>query len=235
MNPPVIVNSFNQPTYLKQIVEKFGAVSVADLLIIDQASTNPELLDFLSDIKGTATVIKLSENHGPHWFFMQGMALKMPQFYAYTDPDLRFRDDLPVDFLDQLVALADDLGATKIGSALDVSDIEDTIVYDIEIAGKKCTTLDWEAQFWSKKVPDDQYEIYQAAVDTTFALYNRRYFDRYLKHYRDVNLYDCMDTPGSFRIAGPFSVIHLPWSRSDPMTAQERDFYHSTKISIHNY
>ncbi|WP_424361377.1 glycosyltransferase [Methylocystis parvus] len=232
---PVVVNSFNQPTYLKQMIEQLRALQVENIIVLDQASTNPELVEYLELIKKDVTVIKLRENLGPHWFFMERMAFNMPEFFAYTDPDLAFNPNLPKSFLAEMIEIAKSLGATKVGFALDVFNTEDTVSYPITIGGAQYTTIEWEMQFWRKPVAHRSYSLFQAPVDTTFAVYQRSAFDPHLHSYIRDNVYDCMDTPGSYRIAGDFSAVHLPWSRSNPMPAAELDFYATTRAKIHNY
>jgi glycosyltransferase involved in cell wall biosynthesis len=232
---PVVINSFNQPTYLRLMIEQLRNLDVKTIIVVDHASTSPELQDYLDLIRKTVTVIKLRENLGPHWFFVEGLALSMPEFFAYTDADLKFNESLPHDFLSQLISVAAGLHATKVGLALDISKSADMISYGINIGGKNYTNIEWERQFWTKPVRFKNYELYEAPVDTTFAVYQRKEFDSMLMRYMRDQVYDCMDTPRSYRIAGEFCATHLPWSRSDPMPREELNHYTSTRINVHKY
>lgn len=232
---PIVINSFNQPTYLKRMVEQLNEFEISNITIIDQNSTNPELIDYLENIRKFATVIKLRENLGPHWFFMEGLALNMPEFFVYTDSDLQFNKNLPKDFLSQLIEISKALEATKIGLALDISNENDLLYFPINLGGKDYTNVEWEQQFWNKPIKFKQYAVYQAPVDTTFALYQRSVFDPILKKYIRDQLYDCLDTPASYRVGGDFAAVHLPWSRSDPMPRTELDYFVSTRINVHKY
>ena len=232
---PVVINSFNQPTYLKLMIRQLMELSVERIVVIDQRSDNPELLEYLHDIRKDVSIIKLRENLGPHWFFLGGMALSMPEYFAYTDADIKFNKNLPKDFILQMIEVSLKLKATKIGFALDISNLDDLITYPINIGGKSYTNIEWEQQFWTKSIEHKHYSIYQAPVDTTFALYRRSEFEPFLRKYIHDDLYDCMDTPGSYRIAGPFSAVHLPWALSNPIPKEELEYYVNTRISIHNY
>jgi len=56
---------------------------------------------------------------------------------------------------------------------------------------------DWEKRFWKNKIDDPDYELYEADIDTTFCLINKR------------NLYA---TAGiQIRVAGDFTAKHIPW------------------------
>jgi glycosyltransferase involved in cell wall biosynthesis len=232
---PVVINSFNQPTYLKLMIEQLRNFDVEKIIVVDQASTNPALLDYLDNITPAVEVVKLQENLGPHWFFVEGMALSMPEFFAYTDADLKFNANLPHDFLSQMIEVATGLRATKVGLALDISNTNDMISYGINIGGKNYTNVEWEQRFWAKSATFKHYSLFEAPVDTTFAVYQRKEFDPMLKKYMHDQLYDCMDTPRSYRIAGEFSAVHLPWSRSDPMPKDELNYYVTTRINVHKY
>jgi len=232
---PIVINSFNQPTYLKRMVEQIVKFDVEHIIVVDHASTNAELCDYLDDIRKDVTVIKLRENLGPHWFFMEGLALALPEFFAYTDSDLQFNDKLPKDFLSQLIEIGRSLKATKVGFALDVSNVNELLSYPITIGGRNYTNLEWERQFWTKPIEFKQYSIYEAPVDTTFAVYQRSEFDSSLRKYIHDGVYDCMDTPRSYRVAGDFTATHLPWMRYDPMPKDELNYYVASRINVHKY
>lgn len=56
------------------------------------------------------------------------------------------------------------------------------------------TIQQWERGFWKKRLNDPDYELYEADIDTTFCLINKNYLNK-----------------KSVRIAGNFTVKHLPW------------------------
>ena len=81
--------------------------------------------------------------------------------------------------------------------------------------GKPYKIWDWEAQFWAHPLEGGPDPIYKASLDTTFAVYNKKYFD-----------------PASFlegvRIAGRYTCRHLPWYRDRHMPPEEEAFYRAT-------
>jgi alpha-acetolactate decarboxylase len=58
--------------------------------------------------------------------------------------------------------------------------------------------------------------VYNAAIDTTFALYNKHYFD-------PSNFYCAV------RVAGRFTYRHLPWYRDSLPPAEELTVYRQTQ------
>jgi hypothetical protein len=62
---------------------------------------------------------------------------------------------------------------------------------------------------------------YKARIDTTFALYNKRYFDP-------------QEPLEAIRVAGRFTCRHLPWYRDSGLTtAEEAQYRASQKFSLY--
>jgi glycosyltransferase involved in cell wall biosynthesis len=232
---PIIVNSFNQPTYLRIMVEQLRALGRENLVVLDQASTYPPLLEYLKELEQSFPVIRLAENKGPHWLFTSGVSLTLPEFFIYTDPDIRFPADMPPTFVADMIRAAEALDATKVGLALDVSQPDTMKPAIINIGGADYTLPGWEQQFWREPVSVDDLQLYRAPVDTTFAIYNRRAFDPHARIYRAHKLFDCMDTPRSYRLAGRFTSIHTPWMIDDPMPYEELMYYIDHRSKLHDY
>jgi hypothetical protein len=84
-------------------------------------------------------------------------------------------------------------------------------------AGQSIT--EWESQFWHHRIHDDAFELYQAAIDTTFVLLTKN-----------------ASNPGlSIRVAGDFTARHSPWyPKNDIVDDEERRAmlnYSAKKIS----
>ena len=69
--------------------------------------------------------------------------------------------------------------------------------------------------FWTKPLKHESLEVYAAAIDTTFAVYNKR----------NDNYCGGKGKENSVRVAGNFTAIHYPWIEKDPMPKSEEDFY----------
>jgi hypothetical protein len=105
----------------------------------------------------------------------------------------------------------------------------------INIGGADYTFASWESQFWRDPVALGDLQLYRAPVDTTFALYNRKHFDPLARAFARQKLFDCMDTPGSYRLAGPYTATHVPWMKDDPIPWEELDFYCTHRADFHGY
>ena len=87
---PVVINSYNQFTYVSNIIEKLGLAGFSNIYVIDQCSTMPKLIDYLKSGNGRLfSVFWSNKNNGPHDFFLSGkynIFSGLP--FLYSDPDL---------------------------------------------------------------------------------------------------------------------------------------------------
>lgn len=210
---PVVVNSFNQLTYTRNLLEKLTEAGFANLYVVDQHSSDPALLDYLAGVNasGAALVLFASENNGPHHFFAAGLhhSLLGGAPFLYTDPDLSW-DTLAPDFLSKLFDTAYKYAAFKVGPALALPSAEEAKPVFCPGPNGKATIFEHEGRYWEKEL---EAGVFDAPIDTTLHLFIPALF------------------PGGTVIAGlrvageGFSVKHLPWFKDDPMPARERDFY----------
>jgi hypothetical protein len=173
-------------------------------IVIDNASTYQATRAFLSVLEneGEARLLRLSENHGHVCWALPEIYSGLPDRFFLTDPDLQWNPDLPKDFPQQLMALCSAHNPGKIGFALDVSDgakmLQDTDYVEPD------SICSWEKQFWDRRIPSESHELYDAAIDTTFQLFNK------------------LNPRGPhIRVAGAFSAKHLPWYRDSDLSPHD--------------
>lgn len=65
-NIPIIVPTFNNPTYARNMVEQLRSRDLKDIILIDNASTSPDMQSSLESASQHCDVIKLQVNHGPY-------------------------------------------------------------------------------------------------------------------------------------------------------------------------
>jgi peptidoglycan/xylan/chitin deacetylase (PgdA/CDA1 family) len=220
---PVFVCSFNNVTYVRRMLAQLRARGLYNLTVVDNASSAAEMQDYLQSIASTTKVVRLAENRGPRDIYLSESAYRrMPDLFCLTDPDLEFNPDLPGDFLAELAELTERFEVGKAGFALDISD--HAIMRDelFEIGGKSYRIWDWEEQFWQQEIGTNSGgdPVYRAAIDTTFALYNKRYFSREAQF-------------EAIRVAGRYTCRHLPWYKDNGMTQSEKETYVTTQRFSH--
>ena len=170
-------------------------------IIMNNASTCLDTIEFL---KNTDVTIIENENNGPWISPLKNTHIydALPDKYVLTDPDLQFNENLPSNFIEILSELSDKYEAGKVGFALDISDY-DKMYPGVYAYGK--TIYDWEIAFWENRHSDPNYEIYVGAIDTTFAVVNKKH----IEHRVDL------------RVAGSFTAKHLPWYKCNETKCNE--------------
>ena len=194
MTIPIYIIAYNNLTYVKNMISQCQKFTT-DIHIIDNCSTYPELLKYYKT-EYKYELIRLNYNIGPRQSIIQ-LYNMLPEKFVVTDPDLEFGTDMPKNFLEQLLKISEKYQQFKVGLALDISEPEKYICKKYN--GKEYP-VEWESQYWKRKLDDDQYELYWADIDTTFALYNKAF--------------KAKDFFSSIRVAGKFTCKHLPWYKS---------------------
>jgi hypothetical protein len=190
---PIFIISYNQYTFVKSMVEQLQPYT-NNVYVIDNKSTYEPLIEYLKEIDGkNATVLWMPENYGHKVYERDEIIALGGEKYVVTDPDLLLNPNLPPNFIDILAELSDKYKTNKIGFALD---IKENINLSKKYNGK--TLPEHESLYWSQPVPDPNYKLYRADIDTTFALINKKF---YVKGALD----------NSIRVAGDFTCVHRPW------------------------
>lgn len=212
---PILIPCFNTVTYVRGMVEQLRLRGLRHLILLDNASTYPPMLEFLADPGPGVVVIRQETNRGPRSSFLDMPDFSLlPQFFCVTDPDLVLNPHMPPDFIAQLAALTERLEIGKAGLALDIADRVALRQEGFSIGNRVWKIWEWEEQFWQDKIetlPGGD-AVFRARIDTTFALYNKRFFDR-------NELYKAV------RVAGRFTCRHLPWYQDVGLPAPELQCY----------
>jgi len=211
-NMTVVIISFNQYTYVKKMVEQVEKYT-NDIVILDNQSTFPELLKYYEK-EYKYTLIRMDKNYGHKVYEKNFMNSLIGDIYLLTDPDLKFNEKLPKNFIQEMINISNYHEAEKVGFALliDSNDIRNNITS----FGK--SIKDFEKQYWVCKFYYPNHELYSAAIDTTFCLVNKQ------------------NKGGHYRIAGDYICKHLPWHKDfdKELVKGEYEFYIKNNIST-NY
>ena len=198
MSIPVVIISYNNHRYVNNTINQLVNINPAllnDIIIMDNNSTDIDSINFLITTK--CKVVHNTKNRGPWIEKYPDFYNSLPNKFFITDPDLEFNKRLPKNFTEILSNLSNRYGCHKIGLALDISDFDqmyNTIYYF------NSTIYDWEKKFWNKKINDEDFELYDATIDTTFCLINKQPSNTSYKQ---------------MRVAGNFTARHLPWYRKN--------------------
>ncbi len=209
---PIVINNRNRYTYLKMLIDYLNKNGYKNIIILDNNSTYPPLLEYYKILN--CEVIFLKKNLGYLALEKIDLYKKIRKsFFVYTDSDVVPIDQCPQDFMSVFLnKLKENKKIQKIGFSLKIDDLPDH--YDL-----KQKVTDWEKSFYERKIDDF---LYDAQVDTTFALHKP---------------YAMVSTRGIFKMARsayPFEARHMPWYTNSKNIGEEEEYYiNSVEIGTH--
>ena len=222
---PIFIPVFNNASYAEWIVAQLLKLNSFPIIILDNKSSVQcqKRLEELS-LNEHVHVISLETNYGPHFILENKRVLDyLPEKFVLTDPDLLLGDDLPRDFIDTLVKVSNRFKIGKVGLALEVPPSSffspnlsgDPLYKDhakhSEISLRRDSSHP-ESIFWRFQLENDMdLDLYLAPVDTTFAVYNKEFFNP--------------PSVEAIRVAGNFTCLHRPWYEALRMQGDENDIY----------
>nr|WP_321228514.1 glycosyltransferase family 2 protein [uncultured Psychroserpens sp.] len=206
---PIIIISFNQLAYLKQLVDFLLEHQYSNIIIIDNKSTYPPLLGYFRTIEKLVVIHRLRDNFGHLSFWKNKEIFKQytKGYYVVTDPDIVPISACPENFLEEFRKLLDKAyDRTKVGFSLKIDDIPDNNPNKEQIRN-------WESQFWNTKIRSN---VFKAEIDTTFALYRPNY------NYTLINF------TKAWRTDYPIQARHGGWYIDINNLNEEQQFYIDT-------
>lgn len=214
---PVIIINYNQLDNLVKLVDFLLARKIENIVIVDNKSDFPPLLDYYKKIGTRVNVELMPENYG-HMVFFENDYLQLKYgrgYYFLTDADILPNPNLPSDFIKKMVKKMDKYNRkiTKVGFALDIETIPD--YYPL-----KNKVINWENKFWENELEKD---VFSAPVDTTFALYKPSFPSKF--KVKPMNFYDAI------RLAGCFTCKHMGWYLDPKNLTEEQEHYMKTSSS----
>lgn len=209
-NIPIFIISYNRLSYLAQFIEQLEIFGLKNIHIIDNKSTYPPLLDYYKTCK--YDVIYMDKNQGHKVFWNSDRFIEYRKsFYVVTDPDLKFCEECPKDFMKFFFEkLYKYPFVRKIGFSLKIDDLpNDSTTSDAAIK--------WEKQYYETYIKKDN--LYYAGIDTTFALYVP---DQLVNKQKFLS---------AFRGGKPYQMRHLPWYKRKVDITDEDIFYSKEKTN----
>lgn len=202
-NIPIFIISYNRKETLQCCVERFQKDGYKNLIVIDNASTNRDLISYLKSLKTKVYFLKKNYGHRVLWDSGLFDNIIKKQYFVLTDPDVLPIDVCPSDYVEQFYKLLQLYPKkTKVGFSLKLDDLPETYKFKYDI-------IRFESFYWEKQIKYD-FPIYDAPVDTTFALY------RPLGGSDDDTFYEAV------RTGYPYVARHLGWYVNN---FSQKDYY----------
>ena len=210
---PIIINCRDRVTALRSLVDWLQGAGYKRIILLDNASTYPPLLDYYREIaarpdKEAIQLIRLTQNLGHQALWRSGILrqLQIRGPFVYSDPDIVPIADCPNDIIQIFWRiLAANPFVQKAGFGLKLDDLPDHFA-------KKAAVLFHENHFWEHRLPQQSPEQYLAPIDTTFALY------------RHGNYYEI---PCAIRTGHPYLARHADWYLDSANMPEEINYYYT--------
>jgi hypothetical protein len=202
LNIPVFIICFERVNSLKNLVAWLENHRFKKIVFIDNGSTYPPLLEYLSKTHYQVLPLDRNAGHTAPWTESIVRSLIPGKFYFVTDPDVIPADDCPDNFVQHFLEIHQKFIAyKKVGFGLKIDDLPTH--YPL-----RESVIKWESQFWKHTVADN---LYEAGIDTTFALY-KPFTYSYMLH-------------PSIRTGGNYVARHMPWYDNPSVVSEEEKFY----------
>ena len=205
---PIFITSYNRLDCLQRLITFLEQHNYNNIYIIDNNSSYPPLLEFLKNTKYKVYFMKKNYGHKVFWECGKFNKIIKNQYYVVTDPDVLPVEECPDDFLEIFYKiLMNNPSLSKVGFSLKINDIPEH--YDL-----REYVIKWEKHFYDKKYKFENIDIYDAEIDTTFALYRPNI---------DMQLY-----AKGIRTGYPYECRHLPWYKNSKLKTDEDLYYIKT-------
>jgi len=217
---PILICSYNRAYYLKRLVRQFNKLSIKPI-ILDNNSSNKSLLKFYKINKKKFFLIRIYKNFGHNIIYEKFIYNNLPQVFGFTDPDISLNYKLKKNFLIILKNLTEKYKIQKVGFAINIDSIKKIkmrIGYrnkNNKIISKYIDLKTCEKNYW-KTILQKNPTVYKAKIDTTFAVYNKKYAN-------NKNRFEAL------RVGDEFTCKHLPWEKKNKEPLKELYYYLKNK------
>lgn len=207
---PIVINNRNRYTYLRDFVDWLQKAGYRKIIILDNDSHYPQLLEYYKNCP--AKVIFLNQNVGYKALWQTDFFEEIKKgYYVYTDSDLEPDSKCPSDVVFRLYQILTKYAAEKCGPALKIDDLP-------EHYERKKEVVAFEKKHWAKSVETD---VYDAPIDTTFALYK-------------PFAYGDAEELKALRVGGDLTFRHLPWYENS-LNPTPEDRYYKENVSSSSF
>lgn len=159
---PIFVNARDRLTCLRQLLSWLSDAGYCNIVIIDNASTYPDLVAFLRECSCPVLRLKTNLGHTALWRIRELRSVIRSEWFVYTDPDIVPIESCPRDVISHLYAVMNrHRDYVKAGLGLLLTDVPDCYYL-------KEFVLRGQENLYGREVEPD---VFEADTDTTFAVY----------------------------------------------------------------
>lgn len=204
---PVFINTRDRVACLRRLLEWLERAGHENITIIDNASTYPPLLAYLEATRHRVIRSPHNLGHTSLWKLPELHPVIMSEWFVYTDPDVIPSEEVPLDAVFRFRRLMQSYPhILKAGFGLRIDDLPDH--YHL-----KNRVVSWESGLYGRQVEPD---VFEADIDTTFALYR-------------PGVPYCYGP--ALRTMGRYQARHLPWYTNSAVVDEEEAYYRAHALS----
>tara|TARA_S200002703_G_scaffold146808_1_gene142149 strand:+ start:10510 stop:11256 length:747 start_codon:yes stop_codon:yes gene_type:complete len=208
-----------------QLIESLVNRGYYNIVIMDNASTYPELLEWYNQIDnglydGSVSVYPTPlesrrDNSVLYWMASLGVnpfySDTKNKWYVYSDSDVVPVDELPCDFIEHMIEMAQTLNFSKLGWSFKIDDIPDHFKL------KELVLQHEGGKFWNNPVDyhinGNTIKIYPANLDTTFAVHAPGFPAKWAP------------AGTAARVGFPYQARHMPWYYDSDNLPPDEKYY----------
>jgi hypothetical protein len=217
---PIFIICKDRVTVLKECIESYKKLGDVDILLIDNGSTYPPMVEYLNAV-AEKVYVNLSANgefvdisDSINAFIDDWFKYNDSDYYIVTDPDILLENPGPklIDYYKEI--LDKEQSYLCVGPMLRIDDLP-------ECFGLKNDMIKaHKFQFWDKEsFKHKESRVQPAMIDTTFAMYRKGF------RFKRLNL--------GIRVHEPYMAKHLDWYIDTNNLTDEQKYYfeHASKVS----
>ncbi|MEO7369829.1 MAG: glycosyltransferase family 2 protein [Ilumatobacteraceae bacterium] len=194
----IVVRDLLSP--LQQLLAWLERAGHERVILIDNASAYPAMVDFLSSTSHLVVRCGWNMGHRSPWLSGAVFDFAHDEQYVVTDPDIVPDDACPLDAIDHFAeVMAAHPEVHRVGFGLRIDDLPDHYA-------PKPDVIAWESPFWRQEIAPG---LFSAPIDTTFAL------SRVARP----------SSMPSIRTGPPYVARHLPWYDDSASPTDEMTYY----------
>lgn len=212
-NIPIVILNKDRFNPLVKLVDTLMVRGYNNIHIVDNLSTYPPLLQWYEE---SPINVQVYHNRHEETLFDNGTVYHLMQtvkeerfanmlnnYYVFTDSDVIPDECVPENFIEDMIKVCDEYHVDKVALGLRIDNLPKNTQTD--------SVISIESQYWQDRLNNDEYELYSAPVDTTFALYrpNAR----------------ALWSRSAIRMGGDFVARHEPWYY-DPSNLPADELYY---------
>lgn len=167
-NIPIIIINRDRLTCLERLVDQLLLLGYDQLFVLDMGSSYKPLLDYYCDNKNFTLIQHENTGHKTLWShnILRNLFSEY-QWVAVTDSDIELSPDTPAGFIEQMITVAKDYRADKVGLAITYKDISNPVLKEIVTPIERNY---WDTPERKCRLPHSRHEVYNSPVDTTFCI-----------------------------------------------------------------